>query len=376
MNGIYLHIPFCKKKCIYCDFFSKVKGLGTIDKYVSALCSELHRRRDYLPSPEVSTLYIGGGTPSLLSPEQLKRILAIVHSDFILNANAEVTIEANPDDIRETFVLGLEETAVNRISLGVQSFDDKMLKLLNRRHNSKQAVDALGLLAGYGYENISIDLIYGLPGQTLRQWESDVELAMSLPITHLSCYALTYEEGTPLKGMLDAGQICEVDEELSRAMYMMLLDKMESQGWDHYEISNFCRPGYRGKHNSGYWNGMCYLGCGPSAHSYNGVSRCWNVRQIDAYVQSGGGQETVQEEEYLTDDMRWDETVMVSLRTREGLDLETFSSVFGDSATRVLLDSAKQWLNKGDLILVDNHLKLSRQGLFVSDAIIVDLMKD
>lgn len=376
MNGIYLHIPFCKQKCIYCDFFSEIKGSETIRNYVDALCSELQWRKNYLPSNKIGTIYLGGGTPSLLSLAELELVFSTIESNYIVDSNAEITMEANPDDIHDFYAQELATTPINRISLGIQSFEDKMLRTLNRRHSARQAIESVETLCRHGFDNISIDLIYGLPGQDTEQWKADVNTALSLPITHLSCYSLTYEEGTPLTRMKKSGQIHEIDEEISRSMYMFLIEKMDSCGWDHYEISNFARPGYRAKHNSGYWHCMNYLGCGPSAHSYNGVSRCWNAKQTDSYIRAKGHIEDMQEEEFLTEDIRWNEMVMVSLRTKEGIDLNAFSKIFGRHSTEALLKSSQYHIDNGNLIFQDDCLRLSRQGLFVSDAVIVDLMKD
>lgn len=376
MNGIYLHIPFCKKRCIYCDFYSTVKGEETITQYVKALCNELSLRKDFLPSLNIDSVYIGGGTPSLLSPKQLETIFKTLTSIYFLNDNAEVTLEANPDDISGDFIRSIASTPVNRVSLGVQSFDDRMLKFLNRRHSSLQAIKAITLLAEKGLENISMDLIYSLPGQTLSQWEQDIDKALLLPIKHLSSYTLTYEEGTPLMRMLRNGNISEADEELSLTMYTLLMDKVANAGWEHYEISNFATPGYRAKHNSGYWKGMFYLGCGPSAHSYDGTSRTWNAKDIDRYITQNGDTRSLQEKEIITQTMRWDETVMVALRTKEGIDLTYFSNLFGNQEKDKLLHYASRDIQDGNLKIEGQRLHLTRKGLFVSDSVIVNLMRE
>lgn len=374
MNGIYIHIPFCNKRCIYCDFYSTVNDETVRDNYVSALCQELELRAGYLPSREIDTLYIGGGTPSLLTGCQLGRIFQKVNDLFDLKPGAEITIEVNPDDVNPDFVTALKSLPVNRVSMGVQSFNDDVLQLLNRRHNSRQAVEAVHLLYNNGYRNLSIDLIYGLPGQTLQQWEADVDKALQMPVTHLSSYALSYEEGTVLKRWLDEGKISEADEELSLAMFTMLMDKAAAQGWEHYEISNFAKPDFRSRHNSGYWKGMLYLGCGPSAHSYNGNSRCWNQGDVKAYIKANGNVEKLQHSELLTEAMQSNEMIMTSLRTCEGLDLEAYQKRFGRMAMDKITKAAHSMIASGRLKLEGGFLKIPRNAIFLSDDIMSDLM--
>ena len=288
--GIYIHVPFCKGRCIYCDFYSTTEGVEWKSRYVSALIQEIRQRKDELSLARVHSIYIGGGTPSQLPPEMLAAILQEVFALYSVDSDAEVTIEANPDDVTAEWLSVMRDTPANRLSMGVQTFDDALLTLLRRRHTSEQAVRAVERAQAYGFDNVSIDLIYGLPGETMEQWQSDVQKGLSLGIQHLSAYALSYEEGTPLARMLERGEVRETDEELSLRMYEHLMDATREAGFLHYEISNFSLPGKFSRHNSSYWQGVPYLGVGPGAHSYDGVrTRRWNLSDLKAYVTAGEG---------------------------------------------------------------------------------------
>lgn len=373
MNGIYIHIPFCVKRCIYCDFYSTTYGEKIQNGYVNALCNELIMRKNYLPTNgKISSIYIGGGTPSRLSATQLVQIFSTISQHFSISKDAEITMEMNPDDVTIEYMTSLLGLPINRISLGVQTFDDKQLKFLNRRHTSQQVYDAINIIRQFGITNISIDLIYGLPSQTLQQWNNDVDKALSLPITHLSAYALIYEENTPLYNMLKEGKVREANEELSLAMFESLIDKTKTKGFEHYEISNFALPKLRAKHNSGYWHGMLYLGCGPGAHSYNGNSRQWNNQNVMQYIECNGNVTEAQlfEVEELTPEMKYNELLLTSLRTSDGLDL----SLLKENQKRDLLNMAKTFIENSTLRIVNNHLCLTRKGVFISDGIISNLM--
>lgn len=375
-NGLYIHVPFCQKRCIYCDFYSTTFGADLRRAYVDALCHELTLRADYLPHRSLSSVYFGGGTPSQLLPSELEQIFETIGKLFSFNERAEITLEANPDDFSETYADALAALPINRISLGVQSFDDAMLRRLNRRHNVREAVEAVERahrLTG----NVSIDLIYGLPGQTIEQWNNDLSTVISLPADHLSAYSLTYEEGTPLWFQLQSGKVREADEELSLKMFTTLMQRAEAAGFEHYEISNFARPGHRAVHNSGYWSDMNYLGCGPAAHSFNGVSRRWNLPDLKAYITAGGdtAAPALHGEETLTRRMLYDETVMKRLRTAEGISLPRFAGSFGHEAARRLLRDARKHIACGRLELSASgtSLHLTRDGIFVSDDVMSDL---
>ncbi len=382
VNGLYIHIPFCKKRCIYCDFYSTTLDAETKGLYTGSLCNEIRLRADYLPSKQLKTIYIGGGTPSQLQPRQLESVFNAVYLTFNVATDAEITLEANPDDLVPEYVKALRnDTPVNRVSMGVQSFNDEMLHFLNRRHTAAQAREAISTLSASGIENISIDLIYGLPGQTFQQWDDDITSALSLGhIQHLSAYALAYEEGTRLWQMREQGLIKEADDELSLNMYRLLLDRTEEAGFDHYEISNFARPGFQALHNSMYWKDVPYLGVGPAAHSFDGNSRQWNIPDIKAYLRSKGDTISRQlyEKEVLTTEMKYNEALLKRLRTADGLDLGFIERTFGANRKQALLDTAFRFQEQGllDIDLHKGFIRLTKKGIFVSDGIIRDMFLD
>ena len=368
-GGIYIHVPFCQKRCIYCDFYSTTYGLEWKRSYVSALKREMLLRRSEVDSTRVPSLYIGGGTPSQLPSDLLIDVFQAIRDNFTLTDDAEVTIEVNPDDVTPSWMEALRQTPVNRISMGVQTFSDDLLQLLNRRHTSKQALQAVQLFREAGYENISLDLIYGLPNQTLEDWKNDVQQLLKLDVPHLSAYALSYEEGTPLHQMLQEGKVSETSEELSWRMYEYLMDEAVAAGWEHYEISNFAKPGMRARHNSSYWDGSPYLGLGPGAHSYDGVNvRRSNNTSLKEYVQAIG--DVPHQTEVLTPQELYDELVMTRLRTASGLSL----SILTPEQRSYCLQMAEPHIRCGNLMKEDNILRLSRKGIFISNGVISDLM--
>lgn len=368
MIGIYIHVPFCKKRCIYCDFYSTTYGKRERAAFVQALISEMKARRT---TKMVRTIYLGGGTSSQLDQEELTSIFATLKEKYTMALDAEVTFEANPDDITPEFAKFLFELGINRMSLGVQSFDDTMLQKLNRRHNAQQAREAILELRNAGIQNISIDLIYGLPGQTLNDWEKELTIALEQGAQHFSAYSLTYESGTPLYRMRARGEIKECDEDISLAMFQMLIAKTRAAGFEHYEISNFALPNYRSRHNTSYWEGIPYLGFGPAAHSFDGDrTRRYNLPTLKQYNASENGQVPF-EEEKLSDEEKFNERVMTRLRTKEGLSLETLTT----KEKNYLLRMAAPYLQNHLLEISENdELRLTSQGIFVSDGIIADLM--
>jgi len=375
---IYIHVPFCKTRCVYCDFYSTT-FLAQKDKYVQALCNEIRERSHYLDISQLETIYFGGGTPSLLNIADLEKIFDGILELFTLAPDAEITIEANPDDITPNYVKELSQLPINRISLGVQTFNDRLLKFLNRRHTARQVDKAVTLLNENSLHNISIDLIYGLPGQSLPDWEKDLMKAFSLPIAHLSAYSLIFEESTLLGKMKAQGTVRETDEETSLEMFMKLMETASENGFEHYEISNFALPEKHSRHNSGYWKDKPYLGLGPGAHSFNGTTRRWNSANLEAYIQSNGRTDSLHlyEEEFLTEDMLHNETIMKRLRTSEGLHLEAFANRFGNTALQELLRNAAPYIETGELLMCDYHkkIRLSRSGIFVSDGIMSSLFR-
>ena len=378
MAGIYIHIPFCKSRCIYCGFYSTT-SLELRQRYVEAICREMEIRNER--SEIIDTVYLGGGTPSQLTIEQLSQLFIYINKVYPLTPNIspltpEITIEVNPDDVTIEFAVALKQLPINRVSMGIQTFNDQRLQFLHRRHTTQQAITAIDTLRQAGFQNISIDLMYGFPGETLRDWEADIDAALALNVEHLSAYCLMIEEGTPLRQWITNNGQWIMDEELERTMYEMLIDKLTAAGYEHYEISNFARKGFRSRHNSSYWNGTPYIGLGAAAHSYDGRSRSWNVADINAYIKGIEQGKRIFEEEFLDDDTRYNDTITVALRTKEGIDLSLLSKKYQDYCMK----NARRYLNDGLLELSavgDSQsptLHLTRRGLFVSDMVMSDLM--
>lgn len=368
MQGLYIHIPFCKSRCIYCGFFSTTM-LDLRQQYVDALCQEMKMRCQ--GAENISTIYLGGGTPSQLTTDQLRQIL---HRAYIYNKvekDAEVTIEVNPDDVTERFANDLTQLPVNRISMGVQTFDDKRLRFLHRRHTAEQVTTAIDRLRAAGIKNISIDLMYGFPGETIADCEADIAKALSLQVEHISTYCLMIEEDTQLQQMLQQGNITETEEELERQMYETIINRLEDGGYEQYELSNFARPGFHSRHNSSYWDGTPYIGIGAAAHSYDIESRSWNIADIKQYIQGMANSQRIYEEERLDSDTRYNDAITVALRTSRGLDLQALSP----KHRTYCLENAQRYLDDGLLERTqDNRLRLTRRGLFVSDMIMSNLI--
>ena len=377
-NGLYIHVPFCKSRCIYCDFYSTTCGGDQRRAYTDALCHELRLRKDYLDGSTLSSVYIGGGTPSTLSADELGRIFEAISRRWVLAPDCEVTLEANPDDITPDYARAIAQLPVNRVSMGVQTFNDESLRFLHRRHTAAQVHEAIDRLLAAGIDNMSIDLIYGLPDQTPEQWQQDLDKAFALPVSHLSAYALIYEEGTALYRLREQGKVAEADDDTSLRMYEMLMDKAAAAGFLHYEISNFALPHREARHNSGYWNGMHYLGLGPAAHSYDGASRQWNSPDLQAYLKADGDvlAHHLVTVETLTPQIRLEERLLTRLRTAKGLDLNEFRRDFGEERLDTLLTRAKPYINNCTLVLKEGTLTLSRKGIFISDGIISSLFED
>lgn len=367
MAGIYIHIPFCKSRCIYCDFYSTTL-LERRGWYVRKLCEEMTERSGWLGQSDYSTVYVGGGTPSRLSFDQLRRMIESIHQCFSVRSDCEFTVEVNPDDVSRELVRCLVGLGVNRVSMGVQTFSDDRLRFLRRRHSSQQALQAVCACMENGIENVSIDLMFGFPDESLADWESDLDKALTLGVKHISAYSLMYEEGTPMTRMLEEGNFSEIDDELSALMYQMLLDKTATAGFEHYEISNFCKPGYHSRHNSGYWDGTPYIGLGAGAHSFNGYIRQWNGQM----TRDGWSVEGYEE---LTLAQVFNETIMTGLRTARGIDTEQLQKRFPD-CFRSVEPEIEKYVRSGklqrDSLL--RRVSLTRQGLLVSNAIMADLM--
>ena len=320
----------------------------------------------HTPAPPISTLYLGGGTPSQLTLPQLHQLFEAIYKYNKVSKEAEVTIEVNPDDVTEELAEGLRTLPVNRVSMGAQTFDDERLRFLHRRHTASQVATAVERLRAAGIQNISIDLMYGFPGETIDDWKRDIDTALALGAEHLSAYCLMIEEGTPLYRM----QTQPIDEELEREMYETLIDRLEEAGYEHYEISNFAKTGYRSRHNSSYWNGTPYIGIGAAAHSFDGRTRSWNVSDLEQYIEGMSNGKRLFEEEIIDEDTRYDDMVTVTLRTREGLDLTLLTEKHRDYCIK----TARRFIDNGLLKINRTHLVLTRRGLFVSDMIMSELM--
>lgn len=355
MNGIYIHIPFCKQKCIYCAFYS-IAALSKKGVFLDALHNEIDQTLDYLPSRNIDTLYFGGGTPSLLSINEIESVVEHLSRKYKLSPTLEFTFEANPEQLNRTYLKDLQSLGVSRLSIGVQSFDDRCLAFLGRKHSALEAEEAVYMAASAGFEDISIDLIYGIEMRRAGEWESDLQKAVKLPITHLSCYALTKEENTLLWRKIQQKEIPPLDEDQACHEFRQLLTVAREAGFEQYEISNFARKGKISVHNSNYWNQQPYIGLGPSAHSYNGDSRKWNVSNLQQYIDGVAQGDATADSEVLSMDDRYNEYVMVKLRTREGISLPYIEKTFGAEYRSY----AEEQL--GNLQLTIDNLQLERGG--------------
>ena len=373
MAGIYLHIPFCKKLCFYCDFYHVVTHDNN-SEFIDALLKEISLKKEYLGEETVSTIYLGGGTPSVFTVKELESILKQIYLNYKVTDDCEITIELNPDDVQPDYLEGLKHLEINRISLGIQSWRDSDLKMLNRRHDSAQAEYALREILKSGFENVTIDLIYGIPGMSLKGWESNLDFSFSFGIKHLSAYHLTFEKGTIFGKMLEQGTISEIDENDSAAQFNLLIQKAESAGFIQYEISNFGKPGYFSIHNSNYWKQVNYLGLGPSAHSFNGYSRQWNIRDLKGYIRAINSGKPYSESEELDTRTKFNEYIMTSLRTMWGIDLGYVEEMFEKEGYDYVMNLSGKFKNYGLMKHEKNSLILTNQGKLISDNIISEFM--
>lgn len=377
MAGVYVHIPFCASRCSYCDFFSTLRLDEVGHDYVEALIAEARLRKAELNGKPVKTLYMGGGTPSQLPLPLLARLIDGLKATLDLNAVQEFTLEANPDDVTPEWCAAVRALGVNRVSMGVQSFQDAVLRLVGRRHTARQAIDAVASLRHAGIDNISIDLIYGLPGQTLETWAESVRQAVDLRPQHISAYGLTYEPGTRLWQQRECGEVVEASEDQYLDMYRILVGMLQVAGYEHYEISNFALPGYRSRHNSSYWNETPYLGLGAAAHSYDGTMRRSNPADLCGYIKRiTSGQPACQVEDLAWWE-RYDERVMLGLRTADGVDAHRLRSDFGDKAWAHFVSEARRHIDAGNIICTDDgRYILTSEGIVLSDSVMRDLMWD
>lgn len=363
-SSLYIHIPFCKKLCGYCDFF-KTMSLAKKSEVLARIAEEMRERAPMLEGTVLKTIYFGGGTPTVCSPEELGVLLACARDVFDCSEVEEVTVEANPDDLTSDYLAGLRACGVNRLSIGIQSFRDEDLRMMNRRHNATEAIAAVRRAREVGFDNISIDLIYGLPTATLEDWRENVRQAVALGVEHISAYHLTIEENT----LFGKRGVKTAPEELSDKEYEVLCEELRNAGYEHYEISNFALPQKRSQHNSAYWRGTPYLGLGPGAHSFDGKNtRSWNLPSLKGYLEG-----TPAECENLSQTERYEEVVMVSLRTFEGVDLGLLESCFGAEKCAYFQSRAEQFLERRILIKRGENIAFREESWLISDSVISDL---
>lgn len=370
MSGIYLHIPFCKQACHYCDFHFST-SMKKKDQLVDALCKEIVLRKEEIAGG-LETIYLGGGTPSLLTEDELQQIFDTIFSEFEVIPNAEITLEANPDDLSEEKIKMLAASPINRLSIGVQSFFEEDLKLMNRAHNASEAEQSIRLAKQY-FDNISIDLIYGIPGMSNERWKENLKKALDLDVPHISSYALTVEPKTALKALIAKGKIGAVQDEAAQEQYVVLTETLKEAGFDNYEFSNFGKEGYFSRNNTAYWFGKPYLGIGPSAHSFDGKNRKWNLRNNSIYIKSIEKGELPLEVEELSVADRYNEYVMTRLRTKWGISVSEVEEEFGSDYKDYLLKEAQPFFRDGLLELQDDTLSISKEGKFLGDGIAAGL---
>ena len=372
MSGIYLHIPFCRKACLYCDFHFST-NLANKSGLVDSLCHELEQRKDYLEDQPLRSIYFGGGTPSVLSPEELTQVLQTLHSHFSMEQKAEITFELNPEDASIEYLRVLKKLGINRLSIGLQSLQDEELHWMNRAHNAKQGLAAVYSAKEAGFDNISIDLIYGSKFQTLKSWQKTLQQIFYLNIQHISSYNLTIEGKTKLNHLVKGKQEAEVDSDLSASLFDVLMEQTQAAGFQQYEISNFCKPGFMAVHNSSYWKGLSYLGVGPAAHSYNGKNRRFNVRSNMQYIQAMAANKAYFEEEVLTKKDSYNEYILTRLRTSWGCDLNEIAEAFGEKYSRHFTEQLGPYLHMGFVAQTGPKIYLKQAGKHFADRIASDL---
>lgn len=372
MSGIYIHIPFCKQSCHYCNFHFST-NTAYKEKLISCILKEIELQKDYLGGEPLQSVYFGGGTPSLLNENELENILNSIENNFTLLKDAEITLEANPNDLSKEKIKSLKKTSINRLSIGVQSFFDEDLVWMNRAHKSNEALASIKTAQDGGFENITIDLIYGTPGLTDEKWRKNLEMALDLKINHISSYALTVEPKTALHKFIEAGKYETVNEEQSSRQFEILIDTLEANNFEQYEISNFARNKNYAVHNSNYWKNEKYLGIGPSAHSFNKVSRSWNVANNQLYIKAIDENKIPNETETLTAKNKFNEYVMTSLRTMWGCDLKFFGKEFGLENLETIQQKAKTFFEKDLMIEKDGILLLTKKGKLFADGVASEL---
>ncbi|MBO7627080.1 MAG: radical SAM family heme chaperone HemW [Paludibacteraceae bacterium] len=377
MAGLYIHIPLCTQRCSYCDFFSTTL-LNKRVELIDALCKEMKMRADYLPvdANVLETIYIGGGTPSLLSSAEINILIDCALDSFphVDTGKMEITMEANPNDLTEGYLKELSDTAINRLSIGCQSFNDTTLKVINRRHNAEEAKNAIANARKYGFNNISIDLIYGLPSQTIDSWKDDVATAIALKPNHISAYCLELHEGSLLTKKISKGELTEMDEADCLICFKHLREATSASGYEHYEISNFAQKGFRSRHNSSYWHDIPYIGIGPAAHSYNGVSRQWNVSHLPKYLKAISENRLETEIETLSVTEKYNDYILTALRTSDGIDFQYISNKFETRFSDLAKEVAAKQQKDGNVEIIGEKCHLTEKGIFISDSIFTEFI--
>ena len=371
MSGIYIHIPFCKQKCSYCDFHFSTTYSRYRSDMIALICEEINHRQDYLQDKALKSIYFGGGTPSLLRDDELKKIMTSIRDNFTVSPDAEITLEANPDDISLNALETWKAHGINRLSVGIQSFREKDLTWMNRAHNAAEARQCIQVAQAAGFKNISVDLIYGLPELSSEEWEQHLDAVLGMEVQHISAYCLTVEKKTALNQMVRTRKIVPAGDDEQSEQFLLMSSKLQQAGFHHYEISNFGRPGYEAIHNSSYWKGDHYLGVGPSAHSFNGSSRRWNVASNQRYLREAGKTDLWFEEEHLTDKDRWNELILTGLRTSYGVSVDRLSDITSPSSD--FQENINDFVMKGWMTRSNDRLVLTSEGRLMADHIAAEL---
>lgn len=372
MASIYIHIPYCKQQCTYCNFHFRIVQ-NDKEEMLKSIKKEIKLRQSYLNGASISSIYFGGGTPSILNKEEIISLIETIYNNFRIDPDAEITLECNPDDLNTKKLLELKEIGINRLSIGIQSFDDADLKFMNRSHNAKEALNCIQFAKESGFDNITIDLIYGLPNQSNENWKKNLARMLSLDIQHFSAYSLTVEPKTKLKHLIDKKLVTPLDDKITVEHFNTLVEIANENNFVHYEISNFGKEGFFSNHNSAYWKNKYYLGVGPSAHSFNGISRQWNVASNKHYIKKVNENDSYFEVEQLSNTQQYNEYIFTALRTIWGVELDYISNLFGHEALNYFKKQIINWENNGKIKQEKNTYTLTKKGKLYADAIASDL---
>ncbi len=372
LAGIYIHIPYCKQKCNYCNFHFSIKK-DDIKEMIDSMILELETRKNYLNNEIIHSIYFGGGTPSIINSKYIIKIISKIKSLFVINPDAEITMEFNPDDLDKDKLIEIKSAGINRLSIGIQSFHDEDLTFMNRSHNAKEAISSIKLAKKYGFNNLSIDLIYGVQNQTSKMWKANLDQMNTLDVDHFSAYALTVEPNTKLDYLINKQKIKPIDDKKTAEHFKILQENAKKMNYTQYEISNFCKKNKFALHNTSYWKNKNYLGIGPSAHSYNGVSRQWNMSNNTIYISSINNEKIAFQEEFLSIEQNYNEYILTALRTIWGVNLDYVNNHFSESINSHFIKSSKKCINNKDAKIDDNHLILTNKGMLFADSISADL---